>query len=155
MEIIGRKQEVRELEDLYSNGRSEFVVLYGRRRVGKTFLINELFKDRFAFSHTALSPVEIKGQELMKLQLQHFTHSLIRYGARIKQVPTNWLDAFFILERLLEKKADGGRMLVFIDELPWLDTPRSGFLTAFEAFWNSWGSRRDDLKLTLCGSAQP
>lgn len=153
MEIIGRKQEVRELEDLYSNGRSEFVVLYGRRRIGKTFLINELFKDRFAFSHTALSPVEIKGQELMKLQLQHFTHSLIRYGARIKQVPTNWLDAFFILERLLEKKADGGRMLVFIDELPWLDTPRSGFLTAFEAFWNSWGSRRDDLMLIICGSA--
>lgn len=153
MEIIGRKEEISELEELYSNGRSEFVVLYGRRRVGKTYLVNELFKNRFTFAHTALSPVEIKGKELLKMQLRHFTHSLIRYGADIKEDPTNWLDAFFLLENLLEEKADGNRMLIFIDELPWLDTPRSGFITAFEAFWNGWASKREDLMLVVCGSA--
>lgn len=153
MEIIGRKQEILELEELYSNGRSEFVVLYGRRRIGKTFLVNELFKDRFTFSHTALSPVEIVGKDLMRMQLRHFTHSLIRYGAEITQEPTNWLDAFFILENMLEKRSADERILVFIDELPWLDTPRSGFLTAFEAFWNGWGSRRSNLMLVVCGSA--
>lgn len=153
MEIIGRKQEILELEELYSNGRSEFVVLYGRRRIGKTFLVNELFKDRFTFSHTALSPVEIAGKDLMRMQLRHFTHSLIRYGAEIMQEPTNWLDAFFILENMLEKRSADERILVFIDELPWLDTPRSGFLTAFEAFWNGWGSRRSNLMLVVCGSA--
>lgn len=153
MEIIGRKQEILELEELYSNGRSEFVVLYGRRRIGKTFLVNELFKDRFTFSHTALSPVEIAGKDLMRMQLRHFTHSLIRYGAEITQEPTNWLDAFFILENMLEKRSADERILVFIDELPWLDTPRSGFLTAFEAFWNGWGSRRSNLMLVVCGSA--
>lgn len=153
MEIIGRKQEIDELENLYSNGRPEFVVLYGRRRVGKTYLVNELFKDRFTFSHTALSPVEIEGKELMKMQLRHFTHSLIKHGADIKEDPTNWLDAFYILEDYLERKADGQRMLVFIDELPWLDTPRSGFVTAFEAFWNGWGAKREDLMLIVCGSA--
>ena len=78
--IIGRRDEIAELEELYSNGRSEFVVLYGRRRVGKTFLVNEIFKDRFTFTHTALSPVEIKGKELMKMQLRHFCHSLIRHS---------------------------------------------------------------------------
>lgn len=153
MEIIGRKQEILELEDLYSNGRSEFVVLYGRRRIGKTFLVNELFGDRFTFSHTALSPVEIAGKDLMRMQLRHFTHSLIRYGAEITQEPANWLDAFFILENLLEKRSADERILVFIDELPWLDTPRSGFLTAFEAFWNGWGSKRNNLMLVVCGSA--
>lgn len=153
MEIIGRKQEILELEDLYSNGRSEFVVLYGRRRIGKTFLVNELFGDRFTFSHTALSPVEMAGKDLMRMQLRHFTHSLIRYGAEITQEPANWLDAFFILENLLEKRSADERILVFIDELPWLDTPRSGFLTAFEAFWNGWGSKRNNLMLVVCGSA--
>lgn len=153
MEIIGRKQEILELEDLYSNGRSEFVVLYGRRRIGKTFLVNELFGDRFTFSHTALSPVEMAGKDLMRMQLRHFTHSLIRYGAEITQEPANWLDAFFILENLLEKCSADERIFVFIDELPWLDTPRSGFLTAFEAFWNGWGSKRNNLMLVVCGSA--
>lgn len=153
MEIVGRKEEISELEHLYSNGRPEFIVLYGRRRVGKTYLVNELFKDRFTFTHTALSPAEIKGKELMKMQLKHFTHSLIRYGANVKEEPSNWLDAFFLLENLLEKKANGNRMLIFIDELPWLDTPRSGFITAFEAFWNGWGAKREDLMLVVCGSA--
>jgi len=151
--IIGRRDEIAELEELYSNGRSEFVVLYGRRRVGKTFLVNEIFKDRFTFTHTALSPVEIKGKELMKMQLRHFCHSLIRHGAKIKEEPTNWLDAFFILERFLETKSDGRRMVIFIDELPWLDTPRSSFITAFEGFWNGWGAKRDDVMLIVCGSA--
>lgn len=153
MRIIGRSQEIKDLEALYSNGRPEFVVVYGRRRVGKTFLINELFKNRTAFSHTALSPVEISGNELMKMQLQHFTHSLIRQGANVESVPSNWLDAFFLLEQYLEAKADGKRMLVFIDELPWLDTPRSGFVTAFEAFWNGWCAKREDIMLVVCGSA--
>lgn len=153
MNIIGRKSESAELERLYCDGRPEFVVLYGRRRVGKTFLVNELFKGRITFSHTALSPVELEGKELQRMQLQHFTHSLIRAGADVIAAPKDWLEAFFLLERLLERKADGKRQLVFIDELPWLDTPRSGFVTAFEAFWNGWASGREDIMLIVCGSA--
>lgn len=153
MDIIGRKEEISELERLYNDGRSEFVVLYGRRRVGKTFLVNELFRDRMVFSHTALSPVEIEGKELMKMQLQNFCHSMIKAGADMKATPDNWLDAFFQLEQFLESRADGRRQLIFIDELPWLDTPRSGFVTAFEAFWNGWCAKRDDVMLVVCGSA--
>lgn len=154
MEIIGRKTEIAELERLYADKRPEFVVLYGRRRVGKTFLVNEVFRGKEVFSHTALSPLELEGKDLMAKQLQHFTHSLIRYGAEFDSTPTNWLDAFFLLEQFLEKKVEKGkRMLVFIDELPWLDTPRSGFVTAFEAFWNGWGSKREDFMLVVCGSA--
>lgn len=153
MEIIGRKSEIAELERLYSDGRPEFVVLYGRRRVGKTFLVNELFRDRIAFAHTALSPMEVKGKELMRMQLQNFAHSLAMSGADTDSIPTNWLDAFFALEKFLESRRDGKRQIVFIDELPWLDTPRSGFVTAFESFWNGWCSKRDDIMLIVCGSA--
>lgn len=153
MEIIGRKTEIAELERLYNDGRPEFVVLYGRRRVGKTFLVGELFRDRMTFSHTALSPAEIEGKELLKMQLQNFAHSLARAGVEFSETPTNWLDAFFALENFLERRADGKRQLVFIDELPWLDTPRSGFVTAFESFWNGWCSKRDDIMLVVCGSA--
>lgn len=153
MEIIGRKSEIAELESLYSNGRPEFIVIYGRRRIGKTYLIHELFHDRFTFTHTALSPLEVEGKEMLRMQLRHFTHSLIRNGADVKNEPTNWLDAFYLLEDFLEKKSNGQRQVVFIDELPWLDTPRSGFVSAFEAFWNSWGAKRNDLMLIVCGSA--
>ena len=150
---MGRKSEIAELERIYSDGRPEFVVLYGRRRVGKTFLVNELFRDRIVFSHTALSPVEIEGKELMKMQLQNFVHSLVRAGMEVTEMPSNWLDAFFLLENFLESRPGDKRQLVFIDELPWLDTPRSGFVTAFEAFWNGWGAKRDNLMLVVCGSA--
>ena len=153
MNIIGRKSEIAELERIYNDGRPEFVVLYGRRRVGKTFLVNELFRDRTTFSHTALSPAELEGRELLKMQLQNFAHSLVRAGADVPEIPSNWLDAFFILENFLESRTDGGRQVVFIDELPWLDTPRSGFVTAFESFWNGWGAKRDNLMLIVCGSA--
>lgn len=153
MKIVGRKSEIAELERIYSDGRPEFVVLYGRRRVGKTFLVNELFRDRIVFSHTALSPVGIEGKELMKMQLQNFVHSLVRAGMEVTEMPSNWLDAFFLLENFLESRPCDKRQLVFIDELPWLDTPRSGFVTAFEAFWNGWGAKRDNLMLVVCGSA--
>lgn len=152
MGIIGRNAEIADLERLYSSERSEFVALYGRRRVGKTFLVNELLGGRFAFSHTALSSAETEGKELLKMQLQHFTHSLIKYGAEVNQIPDNWLDAFYMLERFLEA-CPKKRKVVFIDELPWLDTARSGFVTAFEAFWNNWAAKRKDVLLIVCGSA--
>lgn len=153
MNIVGRKPEIAELERIYNDGRPEFVVLYGRRRVGKTFLVNELFRDRITFSHTALSPAELAGKELLRMQLQNFAHSLVRAGADVPEIPSNWLDAFFILENFLESRPDERRQVVFIDELPWLDTPRSGFVTAFESFWNGWGAKRDNLMLIVCGSA--
>lgn len=63
------------------------------------------------------------------------------------------MEAFFMLSQLLEAKDNGKRQVVFLDELPWMDTPRSGFITAFEGFWNTWGCHRDNLMLVVCGSA--
>ena len=151
--IVGRETERRILEELYKSARPEFVAVYGRRRVGKTFLIREHFKDRFAFFHTGLSPFELKGSQMMRGQLQNFSYSLARFGAEIENMPKDWIEAFNLLIRLLESKGKDKRLVVFIDEVPWIATPRSGFITALEHFWNGWGAGQDNLLLIVCGSA--
>lgn len=152
--IIGRKNELDELERLYHSGRPEFVAVYGRRRVGKTFLIKQALKGRIAFQHTGVSPVDQDGEKnLMRTQLESFYYTLLSHGLEGYAKPKSWLEAFYQLEQLLIKLDDGSRQVVFLDELPWMDTPRSGFLSAFESFWNGWCSGRDNMMLVVCGSA--
>lgn len=152
--VIGRKQEIAEMERLYNSGRSEFVAVYGRRRVGKTFLINHVFKDKITFRHTGVSPVDKEGESRQfRTQLESFYYSMLNFGLEGYKMPNTWLEAFYQLEQLLLSLDDGSRQVVFIDELPWMDTPRSGFLSAFENFWNGWCSSRDNLMLVVCGSA--
>lgn len=160
MEVVGRSEEVRELNKLYKSEQSELVAVYGRRRVGKTFLINEVFKDKYSFKHTGLSPIEIKefkssgkkSKSSTKIQLEHFYHSLKLYGMKENKKPKDWLEAFFMLEKLLQNQYDGSKQVVFIDELPWLDTPKSLFITGFESFWNNWANGRNIIVI-ICGSA--
>lgn len=151
--IIGREREIKELEYLYNTDKPVFVVVYGRRRVGKTFLVRELLGERFCFYHTGLSPLELSGKKLKEQQLANFYTSLVKYGSDTRHIPTDWFGAFDALVNLLEKKDDGKRQVVFIDELPWMDTSRSGFVTALEHFWNGWGAGRSNLMLIVCGSA--
>lgn len=154
MRIIGRKREQDELMSRYHSSNSEFVAIYGRRRVGKTYLVNSTFKEQYAFKHTGLSPFDDGRKITMTDQLQAFHYSLLRYGQSEEiPVPKTWLEAFFRLENLLSSKADGSKQVVFIDELPWMDTPRSKFVTAFEGFYNNWASERDDILLIICGSS--
>lgn len=151
--IIGRKEEIAELHRIYHLRQAQLVAVYGRRRVGKTFLVRELFKDKFAFYHTGLSPIELQDGNLLEAQLSAFNASLIRYGAKAEAGPKSWMEAFHRLSVLLGKRNGNERLVVFLDELPWMDTPRSGFITAFEHFWNGWGSGQDNLMLIVCGSA--
>ena len=151
--MIGRTYEVKELNRLYSRNRAELVAIYGRRRVGKTYLVDETFDGRITFRHAGLSPADESSHGLLKLQLDHFYNSLVLQGMEKCEKPTNWLDAFLLLEKFLQSKDDGSRQVVFLDELPWLDSPKSGFIRAFEAFWNTWGCHRKNLMVIVCGSA--
>ena len=154
-DMIGRDKEVAELLDLYESDKAELVAVYGRRRVGKTYLIDETFKDRITFRHAGLSPVEsneqYKGQPLKK-QLEAFYYSLVTQGMKKDHCPKDWLEAFFMLEMYLQNLDDGTRQVVFLDELPWMDTARSGFITGFEAFWNGWACHRN-IMVIISGSA--
>lgn len=154
--IIGRTAEKAELQDIYKSGKPELVVVYGRRRVGKTFLIREFFKGQFAFYHTGLSLQEVDTTKQKASQLLNFASSLRHYGKTGQKTLTDWLTAFDDLRSLLEEKMraePNHRQVVFIDELPWMDTPRSCFLPALEHFWNGWGAGQDSLVLIVCGSA--
>lgn len=152
--IIGRKEEIAELDKLYYSDRAEFVAVYGRRRVGKTFLIKQALKGRITFQHTGVSPVDQSSdKKRMNVQLESFYYTLLNHGLEGYKQPKTWMEAFFLLEQLLQDLDNGERQVVFIDELPWMDTPRSGFLPAFENFWNGWCSGRDHIMLIVCGSA--
>ena len=154
-QIIGRQKERKELDRLYHSGRPEFVVVYGRRRVGKTFLIREHFEGRFDFYHTGISPAEMgtKGFNLKHEQLRSFCTSLQQYGGEWDTYPIDWFEAFNCLKNLLETRPTNERIVVFIDELPWMGLESPGFVTAVEHFWNSWGAACANLMLIVCGSA--
>lgn len=156
--IVAREKEQAVLESLLGEPTAQMLAVYGRRRIGKTFLIREYFDDSFAFKHTAVSPVELRnrdknGELLFRIQLNEFAVSLRKYGSKDESPIGDWFEAFHRLEALLERKRGKGKMVVFIDELPWLDTPRANFLSAFEHFWNDWGAGRHNLLLVVCGSA--
>lgn len=152
--MVGREEEIREMNERYDSGKPEFIAVYGRRRVGKTYLIDEALKDRITFRHSGLSPVDEQNHKNgLKEQLRHFYLSLQLQGMKKSKCPTSWLEAFFMLERHLQSIDNGSRQVVFLDELPWMDTPRSGFITALEAFWNGWAYHRDTMMLVVCGSA--
>ena len=158
--LVGREKEIEKLNEMYNSGAAELVALYGRRRVGKTYLIDEVCEGRFSFRHAGLSPVDetnsskSNGSGRMKEQLQHFYHSLLMHGMQMNKKPESWIDAFFMLENYLTEIDDGkSRQLVFFDEIQWLDSPRSGFMTAFEAFWNNWACHRKNIMVIVCGSS--
>ena len=143
--IIGREQEIEKLENYISSRKSEFIAIYGRRRVGKTFLVKELFENRFAFRVTG------KDNVTTKEQLASFSFAL-NDQLGIEADVTNWPEAFRLLQKALEKMPDGTK-IIFFDELPWFDTYASNFISALEHFWNDWAFYRSDIKLIACGSA--
>ncbi len=144
--MIGRQKEFKALRNLLESEESEFSVLYGRRRIGKTYLINEALGSEFAFHHAGLREGNTRKQ------LDAFRLALRQQGYFDCPYLHNWLEAFFELENFLERSKKV-RKVVFLDEMPWMDTPKSGFLTALESFWNGWACLRKDIVLVACGSA--
>lgn len=146
--MVGRERELSVLADFANSGKPEFVAVYGRRRVGKTFLIRKAFNDRFAFYTTGI----IEGT--FEQQLEAFNASLELYGWTEGKAHS-WMEAFGMLSRLLKQACSRrtSRQVVFIDELPCFDTQKSGFIPAFDFFWNSAASRINNLMIVVCGSA--
>ena len=150
--ITGRVAEMRKLAQALASAEAEFVAVYGRRRVGKTFLVREFFGAAIRFELTGIHGVSLAEQ------LGNFAAALGRAKGLSEKLrpPGSWLEAFEQLARHMESlppAAAGRKHVVFLDELPWLDTRRSKFCSALEHFWNSWASRRKDLLLVVCGSA--
>ena len=144
--IIGRKYEQQLLESVCEQREARMVAVYGRRRVGKTFLVREFFHNEFDFMFTG------SYETPMAVQLSLFQRELQKRSGQDLRRPANWFEAFEQLQAYLGSLRKE-RIVVFFDELPWMDTPKSKFLTAFSYFWNTWASTRDGLKLFICGSS--
>lgn len=144
--LIAREKERETLLEAYRADHSQFVAIYGRRRIGKTFLVRETFNYTFAFEHAGIA----RGGR--KDQLLAFCNSARSAGATDFAQPTCWLEAFELVKAVV-RNSDEDKKVVFIDELSWMDTPRSDFMTALESFWNGWASGRKDIVLIVCASA--
>lgn len=143
--IVGRKAQIESLEKFLNSDSSEFIALYGRRRVGKTYLVKEALRNCLLLHFTGREGAPLNSQ------LLNFHYAIVDAGGS-DSIPQNWTEAFRLLSQFLEKSTNKTK-IIFIDELPWLDTPKSGFLGALEYFWNNWASYRNDIKLIVCGSA--
>ena len=144
--MIGRKRELNLLCECRDSDRSRLVVVYGRRRVGKTFLVREAFDYKFTFTHTGIE------NGTYAEQLGGFWNSICTQFNFDAERPKNWMDAFELLKKGISQSPDE-RKAIFMDELPWMDTRRSGFVKAIAAFWNGWASARKDIVMVVCGSA--
>ena len=151
MIVVGRKEETAELRRCERSDKSELVCVYGRRRVGKTYLVEQTFAEQFAFRATGVENANTRQQ------LRSFNQRLREHGDKVRTIPRDWFEAFSRLETILHSeqtcRSPHGKRIVFLDEFPWFDTPRSDFLMAFGEFWNRCGSATGDFLFIICGSA--
>lgn len=146
--IIGREQQIKEMRQALVSEKPEMVALIGRRRVGKTYLIRQIYKEKIVFELTGLQ-YGTKAE-----QLQNFSLAFSRYFPDFpnEKIPNNWLEAFHLLTQAISSVKRKEKVVIFLDELPWLGTKRSGFIKGLGYFWNSWASN-ENILLAVCGSA--
>jgi len=146
--IIGRTEETQILSEIASTQEAELIAIYGRRRVGKTYLVHNFFENDIIFEVSGLHNASLQEQ------LENFKDCLLKTVPRKKiPIPENWLQAFQQLIKCVQPQIKKRKKVLFFDEFPWMDSPRSGFMPAFENFWNSWASRQKNLVVIICGSA--
>jgi AAA+ ATPase superfamily predicted ATPase len=148
--IVGRELEIAKLTSALNSDRSELIAVYGRRRIGKTYLTREFYRDRIIFSFVGLN------NEARSSQIENFMLKLTEVSTQFKdeELPESWLQAFSKLKQFLKEiRQTKKKKVIFIDEFPWADSQRSGFLAAFENFWNDFCTTRSDLIVVVCGSA--
>lgn len=127
----------------------ELIALFGRRRVGKTFLIRQYLEKQLRFEFTGTRDARLEEQ------LGNFNKTLGKAAGsdKLYQKPANWADAFDQLNHYLIPELKSSKAVVFLDEFPWLNSHKSGFMPAFDHWWNSWGTKQANLVVVICGSA--
>lgn len=148
MKIAGRDEEIRIMQGLLDNESSEFLAIYGRRRIGKTYLIRQLYQESIVFECSGLH------EKVIEQQLENFWISLTENDIlENPALPKTWLQAFESLKSYLKNIKSKKKKVIFLDEIAWFETAKSGFLAALGNFWNNFCSKRNDIVLVICGSA--
>ena len=144
--LIGRESEKAILKKALASDEAEMVAVIGRRRVGKTFLVNAVYGEQIDFEITGVQHTS------RRMQLKGFAYKLSETWGKAVDQPADWMDAFIMLIGFLKTKKSKRKKVVFLDELPWLATPKSGFLQGLSFFWNSWAVKQN-IVVVICGSA--
>lgn len=149
MQIAGRKEEIALLQSLMDKEEAAFIAVYGRRRVGKTYLIRQVYERHIVFECSGV--LESSKEQ----QLENFWRSLNEINPQVQppSPPKTWIEAFFQLRTYLNTQKQETKKVIFLDEIPWFETRRSGFLAALDGFWNQYCTKRRDIILVICGSA--
>jgi predicted AAA+ superfamily ATPase len=145
--IIGRKIEQSLLENIIESEEAELLAVYGRRRIGKTYLVRNAYEKKLIFEFSGVHNATLQQQ------LEIFGIAMSKATGFPIATPASWTQAFSILNEYVKPLIKKEKKVVFIDEFPWLHTPRSGFMQAFENFWNMWASKEKNLVVVICGSA--
>jgi uncharacterized protein len=146
--MIGRKKEIEKIKRLLTSSRSEFLAVTGRRRVGKTYLVDSILQEHYCFSLTGIQNGSLSAQ------LTNFAVKLGEYdGSFLNKAPENWQMAFLRLKMYLKSLDKNRKHVIFLDELPWVSTPKSGFIQMLAHFWNDYLSKEKNFVLIVCGSA--
>jgi len=148
MKLVGREREQDQLKQALVENSSQLIAVYGRRRVGKTYLIENTLSKEIIFDATGIKEASIRTQ------LNNFTAQIIKRAKKFSKssTPQNWLEAFLLLQEYIESKGTK-KKVIYIDEFPWFCGQRSEFLPVFEHFWNNFCAKRKDLVVIVCGSA--
>jgi len=145
--IVGRVNEQKRLIKHHASKKSEFVALFGRRRVGKTFLVKSLFEEEFVFYATGIQGGDTAAQ------IENFNNEMLYYGGAESASAASWSEAFSNLNKFISGLSKNRKKVVFLDEISWMSSSNSDFISALDHFWNRWISSRDDVLLIICGSA--
>ena len=148
--IVGREQERVLLNEIYASPDPEFLAVYGRRRIGKTYLISEFFKDKGVYFEITGMKKGTTAEQLF--QFAYAYSQKFNDGNRVA-TPKSWGEALALLHTALQKVDKEKKIILFFDEVPWLASPRSKFLNALEHFWNRYLSRNKQIILIICGSS--
>lgn len=144
--LIGRDVQKKLFTEALDSAKSEFLVVYGRRRVGKTFLIKNVLEGFIDFEMTGIQNGDLSDQ------LQNFANKLSEFKGEDVKTPKNWMQAFGQLKKYLGSLNPKKKKVLFLDELPWIDTHKSKFLGMLGHFWNDWATY-NNVFLVVCGSA--
>lgn len=146
--MVGRYVAVKRMNHLLIKPRSSFIAVTGRRRVGKTYLVDEVYRSHMCLRVTGIQDVEIEHQ------IANFVQKIAEYsGKPIVTPPTNWQEAMLLLKQFLQRLSKRRKHVIFIDELPWIATARSGFIQLLAHLWNDYLSKEKHFILVICGSA--
>ena len=146
--FVGREAEINILKELFTRNQSDLIAVLGRRRIGKTYLVKKVFKDHLIFHFTGIKNAD------KNTVIKEFTRKIteLSHSAFAIAPPTTWMDTFGLLKSYLKSINSKKKKVVFLDEFPWMDTHKSGFLSAFEYFWNDWAVDQNII-IVVCGSS--